>query len=63
MNNIYLYLSSRIAGNSLSAVDLAKNNPTESNFSFATKLLAIKMKITTMKIQKNNGDSLFYKQK
>ncbi len=63
MNNIYLYLSSRIAGNSLSAVDLAKNNPTESNFSFATKLLAIKMKITTMKIQKNNGDSFFYKQK
>lgn len=63
MNNIYLYLSSRIAGNSLSAVDLAKNNPTESNFSFATKLLAIKMKITAMKIQKNNGDSLFYKQK
>ncbi len=63
LNNIYLYLSSRIAGNSLSAVDLAKNNPTESNFSFATKLLGIKMKITAMKIQKNNGDSLFYKQK
>lgn len=63
MNNIYLYLSSRIAGNSLSAVDLAKNNPTKSNFSFAKKLLAIKMKITAMKIQKNNGDSIFYKQK
>ncbi|UXA36196.1 hypothetical protein KZA80_09965 [Proteus terrae] len=63
MNNIYLYLSSRIAGNSLSAVDLAKNNPTESNFSFATKLLAIKMKITAMKIQKNNGDSFFINKK
>lgn len=63
MNNIYLYLSSRIAGNSLSAVDLAKKKPTESNFSFAKKLLAIKMKITAMKIQKNNGDSIFYKQK
>lgn len=62
MNNIYLYLNSRIARNSVSAVDLAKNNPTKSNLSFAKKLLAVKIGNAVMKLQKNNDNS-FYKNK
>lgn len=63
LNNIYLYLNSRIARNSVSAVDLAKNNPTESNLSFAEKLLAVKIGSTVIKLKKNNGDSFYENRK
>ncbi|WP_273801701.1 pentapeptide repeat-containing protein [Proteus vulgaris] len=63
MNAMLLYFKSHLFRSTVSAVDLAAKKPTESNLSFAEKLLAIKMRSVKLNLNNNDKDCFSYKKK